>query len=477
MYSQSFAVSEDTPEQASSPTPMMIPARKEFSTEPLLFAKYSVDDIAKGITFVMFRVFKSLGPSELHDGSWQVRVQTLRERERERYLFSIVKNIRNIWVYFLFDSYFFIFKGNKEKCHCSTFACSESPVQQNCVSLRHWGIVHFLRMMSSEFWLLTDDALEQKQILYSNSRESQEAALSKTIELAKSLKKMKNFEGMAAVTSVFGNATIQRLKPLWANLKKKVRLGISYLTVREILWEKILVVVEKSRVDQFSWGFKIEGLGRFTEAPEHSWSAKELQGIQSFDPIWNTSNVAVDCAEGIHFYFFFEFYFQTSMISHLAARTTIFVWREQEIQRRWDDRFWVLDGLIVCCVSNLKIKLRTTLFQTVGETIHQYLTYKNVEYDIGTPDVDLIRILEEISIVDEEALEVFKTCLDWGRVSELVKFRMHYIVSHYWYVQLKKSSVKALHILYSFLRVGTGELNYCQNTFYITFLLPDTLFV
>ena len=49
MYSQSFAVSEDTPEQASSSTPMMIPARKEFSTEPLLFAKYSVDDIAKAL--------------------------------------------------------------------------------------------------------------------------------------------------------------------------------------------------------------------------------------------------------------------------------------------------------------------------------------------------------------------------------------------------------------------------------------------
>ena len=41
-------------------------------TEPLLFSYYSVEEIADGLTFVMFRVFKSLGPSELHDGAWQV---------------------------------------------------------------------------------------------------------------------------------------------------------------------------------------------------------------------------------------------------------------------------------------------------------------------------------------------------------------------------------------------------------------------
>jgi len=55
----------------SSPSMSPFPS-KDFATEPLLYSQYSVDDIAKGITFVMFRVFKSLGPSELHDGSWQV---------------------------------------------------------------------------------------------------------------------------------------------------------------------------------------------------------------------------------------------------------------------------------------------------------------------------------------------------------------------------------------------------------------------
>ena len=31
-------------------------------------------DIADAITFVMFRVYVHIGPSELHDGSWQVIV-------------------------------------------------------------------------------------------------------------------------------------------------------------------------------------------------------------------------------------------------------------------------------------------------------------------------------------------------------------------------------------------------------------------
>jgi hypothetical protein len=103
-------------------------------------------------------------------------------------------------------------------------------------------------------WLILSN---NKQILYSSSRESQEAALSKTIELAKALKKMKNFEGMAAVTSVFGNATIQRLKPLWASLKKKVSVN------------KILIVVEEIKVDQYLHNYNL-GLGRFTKASEYS---------------------------------------------------------------------------------------------------------------------------------------------------------------------------------------------------------------
>ena len=34
---------------------------------------------------------------------------------------------------------------------------------------------------------------------------------------------MNNFEGMACVVSVFGNAAIQRLKPLWNSLPSKVK--------------------------------------------------------------------------------------------------------------------------------------------------------------------------------------------------------------------------------------------------------------
>jgi len=46
--------------------------------------------------------------------------------------------------------------------------------------------------------------------------------LIKVIELAYLLKKMHNYEGMGAVGGVFGQASIQRLKPLWASLPKKV---------------------------------------------------------------------------------------------------------------------------------------------------------------------------------------------------------------------------------------------------------------
>jgi len=46
--------------------------------------------------------------------------------------------------------------------------------------------------------------------------------LIKVIELAYHLKKMKNYEGMGAVGGVFGQASIQRLKPLWASLPKKI---------------------------------------------------------------------------------------------------------------------------------------------------------------------------------------------------------------------------------------------------------------
>ena len=42
------------------------------SLEQSLFDHYTVQELAEGITFVMFRVYGSIGPSELHDGSWQV---------------------------------------------------------------------------------------------------------------------------------------------------------------------------------------------------------------------------------------------------------------------------------------------------------------------------------------------------------------------------------------------------------------------
>jgi hypothetical protein len=44
--------------------------------------------------------------------------------------------------------------------------------------------------------------------------------------------------------------------------------------------------------------------------------------------------------------------------------------------------------------------------QSAGEAIDEYLHFKDVEYEIKTPSEDLIRLLEDISIVDEEALEV-----------------------------------------------------------------------
>ena len=33
-----------------------------------------MNEVAEALTFVMFRVFKAIGPSELHDGAWQVCV-------------------------------------------------------------------------------------------------------------------------------------------------------------------------------------------------------------------------------------------------------------------------------------------------------------------------------------------------------------------------------------------------------------------
>jgi len=35
---------------------------------PKLFKQFEVKDIAEAITFVMFRIYANIGPSEMHDG-------------------------------------------------------------------------------------------------------------------------------------------------------------------------------------------------------------------------------------------------------------------------------------------------------------------------------------------------------------------------------------------------------------------------
>jgi hypothetical protein len=93
-----------------------------------------------------------------------------------------------------------------------------------------------------------------------------------------------------------------------------------------------------------------------------------------------------------------------------------------------DFEFLMVWALLV----DFEIQTESNFVQTVGETIHQYLTYKNVEYGIETPDVDLIRILEDISIVDEEALEVlYPPIFSWLGISQIFDFRILYIVSHF----------------------------------------------
>eukprot|EP00008_Paramoeba_atlantica_P000509 CAMPEP_0201504956 /NCGR_PEP_ID=MMETSP0151_2-20130828/85501_1 /ASSEMBLY_ACC=CAM_ASM_000257 /TAXON_ID=200890 /ORGANISM="Paramoeba atlantica, Strain 621/1 / CCAP 1560/9" /LENGTH=300 /DNA_ID=CAMNT_0047898769 /DNA_START=249 /DNA_END=1148 /DNA_ORIENTATION=- len=44
--------------------------RDEEIFKPFLFDRFSVHEIAEAITFVMFRIYRDIAPSELHDGSW-----------------------------------------------------------------------------------------------------------------------------------------------------------------------------------------------------------------------------------------------------------------------------------------------------------------------------------------------------------------------------------------------------------------------
>jgi len=126
--------------------------------KPSIFAQYTPQEVAHELTFVMFRVFVSIGPAELHDGSWQGKDRMV--RAPHLYALSLLFNR-----------------------------------------------IAFLCIV---------------EILYASSRGERESALTKCVELAQTLERMNNFEGMAAVVSVFGNASIQRLKPLWSGVGSKV---------------------------------------------------------------------------------------------------------------------------------------------------------------------------------------------------------------------------------------------------------------
>jgi hypothetical protein len=65
--------------------------------------------------------------------------------------------------------------------------------------------------------------------------------------------------------------------------------------------------------------------------------------------------------------------------------------------------------------------------QSAGEAIDEYLYFKNVEYDIKTPSEELIRLLEDISIIDEEALEVKVFMMFWRSTCLWLPFRISFI--------------------------------------------------
>eukprot|EP00009_Paramoeba_aestuarina_P016416 CAMPEP_0201526846 /NCGR_PEP_ID=MMETSP0161_2-20130828/33163_1 /ASSEMBLY_ACC=CAM_ASM_000251 /TAXON_ID=180227 /ORGANISM="Neoparamoeba aestuarina, Strain SoJaBio B1-5/56/2" /LENGTH=263 /DNA_ID=CAMNT_0047927407 /DNA_START=162 /DNA_END=953 /DNA_ORIENTATION=- len=123
--------------------------------KPTLF-QFSVPALASGITFVMFRVFKSIEPMEFHDG----------------------------------------FQGEKRKTH--------SPR------------IHFLSLLFNRL-----NSLCVHEILTCEEEEKRLGAVEKCIDLAYTLKKMNNLEGMAAVMSALNSAPISRLRSLFAKLKQK----------------------------------------------------------------------------------------------------------------------------------------------------------------------------------------------------------------------------------------------------------------
>ncbi len=111
---------------SGSPPPS---SKTEPSTEPMLFSKYSLEEIADAVTFVMFRVFKSLGPAELHDGAWQVNIHSLPFTLFLSLDTSLTK-LRNIFLL-----------GKRPVYQSPTFTCSESFVQQNRILVHCWGLL------------------------------------------------------------------------------------------------------------------------------------------------------------------------------------------------------------------------------------------------------------------------------------------------------------------------------------------------
>mmetsp|Transcript_33306 Transcript_33306/g.52067 ORF Transcript_33306/g.52067 Transcript_33306/m.52067 type:complete len:800 (-) Transcript_33306:103-2502(-) len=115
-------------------------------------------EIAEKITAIMWKIFRSVAPSELFDGAWQ-------GKERE----TRAPNLHKLGC---------IFNRLSALCAISIVnSCDEQRL----------------------------------------------GMLTKVIQLAYHLKKMRNYEGMAAVGAVFNWASVKRLKPLWSSLPKKVK--------------------------------------------------------------------------------------------------------------------------------------------------------------------------------------------------------------------------------------------------------------
>jgi len=124
--------------------------------QPKLFS-YSAKELADAINFVLFRIYAKIGPSELHDGSWQGQ---------------------------------------------------NRPIKAPHLNLLSYVFNHI------SFLLIVE-------ILFSKTLEERCKSLEMIIEVGYILEKMGNFEGMAAVSCVFSNACIQRLKPVWSGLNSK----------------------------------------------------------------------------------------------------------------------------------------------------------------------------------------------------------------------------------------------------------------